>query len=92
MQVGGDYPTSPITGLSAVASGTSAVKVELEPKSDTLQTETPVLDWVEIEWVPAITWPRDTLVLRDYRDTMTLDDQRAGLVLRDHRGNLLVTR
>ncbi len=47
-QVGGDYPTSPITGLELPVTGPDLVRVELEPKADALQSETPTLDWLEV--------------------------------------------
>ncbi len=30
-------------------------KVELEPKADALQSETPILDWVQLEYVVPVT-------------------------------------
>ncbi|MCD6351694.1 MAG: LamG domain-containing protein [Armatimonadetes bacterium] len=47
-QVGGDYPSSPITGLNLPVTGPDLVKVELEPRQDALQSETPTLDWLQV--------------------------------------------
>jgi len=48
--VGGDYPSSPISGLDlTVPSGTTRlVRVYLQPKADTKKTETPVLNALRI--------------------------------------------
>ena len=54
-QVGGDYPTSPVSVSGLVLASEDAVRVELEPKADALQSETPVLDWVQLEYVPVST-------------------------------------
>lgn len=55
-QVGGDYPTSPVSVSGLTLPGTGeAVRVELEPKADALQSETPVLDWVQLEYTAAST-------------------------------------
>jgi hypothetical protein len=53
--VGGDYPTSPVAISGLVLASEDAVRVELEPKADALQSETPVLDWVQLEYVPVST-------------------------------------
>lgn len=42
-QVGGDSPTSPIEGIGLEVSSNVQIKYTLDPKSDTLQTETPKL-------------------------------------------------
>lgn len=47
-QVGGEYPSSPITGLSLLVNGPDLVRVELEPLDDTLRSETPTLDWLRV--------------------------------------------
>jgi hypothetical protein len=48
-QIGGAYPTSPITGTWTVpAALTESVKLELSPKGDTLKSETPTLYWAEL--------------------------------------------
>jgi len=52
VQVGGDYPTPPLTGLSLQVSGPDLVKVELEPKQDALHSETPILDWLSVALEP----------------------------------------
>lgn len=49
--VGGDYPTSPVAISGLVLASEDAVRVELEPKADTLQSETPVLDWLHLEYL-----------------------------------------
>jgi hypothetical protein len=53
--VGGDYPTSPVAISGLVLASEDAVRVELEPKADALQSETPVLDWVQLEYTAAST-------------------------------------
>jgi hypothetical protein len=49
--VGGDYPTSPVSVSGLVLASADAVRVELEPKADALQSETPVLDWLHLEYL-----------------------------------------
>ena len=53
--VGGNYPTSPVAVSGLVFASADAVRVELEPKADALQSETPVLDWVQLEYTAAST-------------------------------------
>ena len=50
-QVGGDDPTSPISVSGLKISSSDAIRVELEPKADALQSETPTLDWVGLDYV-----------------------------------------
>lgn len=71
-QVGGEYPTSPITGLNMPVAGPDLVRVEMEPKDDVLQSETPTLDWLQVtlEAVPAPS--------RRTRIAAALDRQRLG--------------
>ncbi len=58
-QVGSNYPTSPVLVSGMVLSETGeAVRVELEPKADALQSETPVLDWLHLEYTIPVTWGR----------------------------------
>lgn len=53
VQVGGDYPTSPVAVSGLVLPSADAVRVELEPEQVSgIQSETPVLDWVQLEYVP----------------------------------------
>ncbi|MDD3494117.1 MAG: hypothetical protein PHZ19_11545 [Candidatus Thermoplasmatota archaeon] len=54
-QVGGDNPTSPITPIGLATTAADLVRVTLTPGFDatlsaTLQNETPVLDWLEVDW------------------------------------------
>jgi hypothetical protein len=49
--VGPEYPKPPLTGLGLQVTGPNLVKVELEPRQDYLQSETPVLDWLAVELV-----------------------------------------
>lgn len=48
--VGGAYPTSPVAISGLVLASADALRVELEPKADALQSETPVLDWLHLEY------------------------------------------
>ncbi|HOV50181.1 MAG TPA: hypothetical protein PLZ61_02450 [Candidatus Cryosericum sp.] len=57
-QVGGDYPTSPVSVSGLVLPSEDAVRVELEPKADALQSETPVLDWLHLEYTLPVTGGR----------------------------------
>lgn len=53
VQVGGDYPISPVAVSGLVLPSADAVRVELEPEQVSgIQNETPVLDWVQLEYVP----------------------------------------
>jgi hypothetical protein len=45
-----------ISGL--VLASEDAVRVELEPKADALQSETPVLDWLHLEYTLPVTGGR----------------------------------
>jgi len=56
--VGGNYPTSPVTISGLVLASADAVRVELEPKADALQSETPVLDWLHLEYTLPVTGGR----------------------------------
>lgn len=56
VQVGGDYPTSPVSVSGLVLPSADAVRVELEPEQVSgIQNETPVLDWVQLEYTAAST-------------------------------------
>ena len=44
--IGPEYPEPPITDLQYIVTGPELIKVELEPRQDTLQSETPILDWL----------------------------------------------
>ena len=55
-QVGGDDPTSPIAISGLVLVSADAVRVELEPEAVSgRQIETPVLDWVQLDYTPPVT-------------------------------------
>jgi hypothetical protein len=45
--VGGASPTSPLTGLSLSVVSGNLLRFTLAPKTDALQSETPVLTWAE---------------------------------------------
>lgn len=56
VQVGGDYPASPVAVSGLVLPSADAVRVELEPEQVSgIQNETPVLDWVQLEYTAAST-------------------------------------
>lgn len=86
-QVGGDNPTSPITGLSCVASGSDAVRVHLAPKTDDPQSETPTLGYVR--WVQAphstVVSPRRIINLRQARAELDCTDTRRIIGVDDAR-------
>ncbi len=59
VQVGGDYPTSPVSVSGLVLPSADAVRVELEPEQVSgIQSETPVLDWVQLEYTAPATGGR----------------------------------
>jgi hypothetical protein len=55
VQVGGANPSSPITGLSLPMTAGEMVKIELAASGDTLQTQTPELLWVRVDYAPLST-------------------------------------
>lgn len=49
-QVGGDDPTSPISVSGITIPDEDAIKLVMSPKSDATQSETPILDWVQMDY------------------------------------------
>jgi hypothetical protein len=53
--VGGSYPTSPITVSGLTLAADSCLRFALEPKSDTIQSETPTLQDVTLTYATPVT-------------------------------------
>jgi hypothetical protein len=62
-QVGGDDPTSPIDASGYTLDDDDCIKVVMTPKSDAIQSETPILDWIELDYTPGTSSSSNRVVM-----------------------------
>jgi len=65
-QVGGSYPTSPVSVAGLTLASDDAVRVALEPEAVSgIQNASPLLDWLQLEYtVPVSYIPRRIMPVR----------------------------
>jgi len=68
--------TPPLTNLSYITAGPDIVRVTLAPRADTLQSETPVLDWLKVAFEPVGLPPALRASLLPRRLTASLQPRR----------------